>query len=430
MTRAGKNIFALGLDAFNRKKLESIRGAEDYEFYGLLEPEVFVEAEAFRIDDLLARAERQLDAFGGSIDAIIAYMDFPASTMLPILCRRYGLPSASLESVLRCEHKYWSRVEQSRVIPEHIPRFECFDPFDEDAARRIGLPYPFWVKPVKSFGSHLGFRVSDSRELCRALAEIRARLPRLARPFDEILTHAEVPVGLSGIGGRYCLAETVVGGHQCTLEGARHRGELHIHGVVDSIHGPNRRSFDRYEYPSRIPARVRARMHEVVDRLLAHIEYDNATFNAELLWDAPRDRVWLVEVNTRIAQHHSDLFEKVDGISNHQVTVDVALGRRPAFPHRQGRFRRAAVFFLRRYDDARVLRVPTGKEIQDAENAVPGAIVKVFVSEGMRLSELKEEDSYSYAYAMIYIGGNCREELRRNLRRCVAALPFELTAED
>jgi len=44
------------------------------------------------------------------------YMDFPVSTMLPLICKEFGTRSPSLESLLKCEHKYWSRVEQKKVI--------------------------------------------------------------------------------------------------------------------------------------------------------------------------------------------------------------------------------------------------------------------------------------------------------------------------
>ena len=61
---------------------------------------------------MLQEAEGQLNSFDGSIDAIVGYMDFPVSTMLPILCRKFNVRSPSLESLLKCEHKFWSRSVQ------------------------------------------------------------------------------------------------------------------------------------------------------------------------------------------------------------------------------------------------------------------------------------------------------------------------------
>lgn len=53
----------------------------------------------------------------------------------------------------------------------------------------------------------------------------------------------------------------------------------------------------------------------------------------------------LLEVNTRVSQSHSDVFEKVDGSSNQQVTVQVACGEKPDFPFREGQFNCAASSF-------------------------------------------------------------------------------------
>lgn len=72
---------------------------------------------------MLKKAEEPLRQFSGSIDAIISYWDFPGDTMVPILCEKFGLPSPSLEDILKCGHKYWARLEQQKIIPEHIPRF-------------------------------------------------------------------------------------------------------------------------------------------------------------------------------------------------------------------------------------------------------------------------------------------------------------------
>lgn len=93
--------------------------------------------------------------------------------------------------------------------------------------------------------------------------------------------------------------------------------------------------------------RVRTRMAAITKRVMKHIGYDNAAFNIEYFWDEPHNRIWLLEINTRISQSHSDLFEKVDGVSNHQITVDLALGQRPQMPRGEGLFPRAAKFFHR-----------------------------------------------------------------------------------
>jgi hypothetical protein len=421
-----KNVFVLGLNEFNRAKLEAINGAEQCRFHCLLDPAKVVETYDFPMRELLGEARARLDRFGGIVDAIVGYWDFPISTMLPILCREYGVRSASLESVLKCEHKYWSRLEQRTIVPEHIPQVRLFDPFDPEALSTIDLPYPFWVKPIKSCGSYLGFRVRSPREFRRAVAAVRKDIHLISGPFDYIAEHAELPPEIAAVGGDYCQAESLIGGRQCTLDGYVQNGRTHIYGVVDSIRERNRSSFFRYEYPSQLPVGVRRRMQRIVERIMEHLGFDDSGFNAELFWHYPSDRIWLLEINTRITQSHSEIYEKVDGISNHQIMVDVALGREPHLPYREGPFACAGKFFLRTQRDALVRRVPSPEEIERLEREIPGTVVQLQVTPGMRLSELLEQDSYSYAIAHIFIGARSRRELLARYRQCLSMLPFEL----
>ena len=132
------NVFVVGLNDINRERLSRLRGAEDIAFHGLLDPATVFETQDFHIPAMIETAERQLGDFDGSIDAIVGYADFPVSTMLPLLCAKHGTRSTSLESLLKCEHKYWSRSVQREAIPDHIPAFAAFDPFDDEALGTIG----------------------------------------------------------------------------------------------------------------------------------------------------------------------------------------------------------------------------------------------------------------------------------------------------
>jgi biotin carboxylase len=187
-------------------------------------------------------------------------------------------------------------------------------------------------------------------------------------------------------------------------------------------------SFFRYQYPSKLPARIQRTMNDVTRRIMSHIGFDNSAFNIEYFWDEVQDKIWLLEINTRISQSHCDLFEKVDGVSNHQVTIDLALGQRPDMPSREGEFGLAAKCFLRVfYSDATVTRVPTPEEIAAIEAKIPGTIIMPQVEEGMRLSDLPEQDSYSYALAYIYLGAKDQSTLVRNYNRVHKQLKFEFT---
>jgi biotin carboxylase len=428
------NVFVIGLNDFNREKLERLRGAEDIAFHGVIDPALLYETEEFDIPAMLAEAEAAISAFEGSVDAIVGYMDFPVSTMLPLLCRRFGMPGVSLEALLRCEHKYWSRIVQREAIPEHVPKFTAFDPFDDDALSVIGeagLSFPFFIKPIKSSGSRLGFRIDAPEDFDAALARLREEIGLISEPFDFVLDQADLPEEVRAVTGRYCMAEQVIGGRQCTVEGYVHKGEVVSYGIVDSIRYPQVISFFHYLYPSRLPPRVQAKMRELTDRVMRRTGFDDSAFNIEYFWDEISDRIWILEINTRISQSHCDLFEKVDGVSNQQVTVDLGLGRRPDMPHRQGDYPCAAKFFYRVFfRDAMVARVPSAEEFARAEAAAKGTVVQNHVSEGMRLSDLPEQDSYSYAIAYIWMGASKESTLLWNYEHVIKALDYEFTEID
>ncbi|MEX2502932.1 MAG: ATP-grasp domain-containing protein [Trueperaceae bacterium] len=423
-----KNVFVIGLNDLNHARLRRLRGVEDVAFHGVIDPAAVYDTDAWNIEAMLETAERQLRAFDGPIDAIIGYMDFPVSTMLPILCRKFGTRSVSLEALLKCEHKYWSRTVQREAIPDHVPAFTWFDPFDDDAMRTIGdagLSFPFFVKPIKSSGSRLGFRIDTPEDFAHAVQRIRSEIHEIAEPFDHVLGQAHLPDHVRAVGGHCCMAEQTIGGWQCTVEGYAFEGEVTSYGIVDSIRYPNVLSFAHYLYPSRLPQRVQDTMHQLARTVMEHIGYDDAAFNIEFFWDEAQDHVWLLEINTRVAQSHCDLFEQVDGLSHQQVSVDLGLGRSPTMPRREGAFTVSANFFHRVFvRDATVARCPTPDEVAAAEARVPGTRIAVQVREGMRLSDLPEQDAYSYAVAHLWLGANSYDSLLWNYEHVLAGLEF------
>ena len=165
-------------------------------------------------------------------------------------------------------------------------------------------------------------------------------------------------------------------------------------------------------------------------RIMRHIGFDNGAFNIEYFYNHDTDSIKLLEINPRISQSHSELFQRVDGASNHAIMVKLALGRQPAFPHRQGRDAFAAKFHLRRFQDAVVNRVPTAADIDTLQQQIPGLEVDVIVRQGMRLSDLIEQDSYSYDMAHLYLGAASRQELLDRYRQVVERLPFEFSDGD
>lgn len=429
-----RNIFVLGLDDFHRALLERLPDADSLAVHGLLDYAAVARPGDSGIDleGLLAAAERELDAFEGSVDAVISHWDFPGAVLSHVLKRRRGLPGPSLESVAAFEHKYWSRVEQARVLPGMVPRFRAFDPFADDPFARLDLPFPYWIKPVKAHSSYLGFKIHDADDAAAALPAIRRNIDHFAVPFDQFLAMVDVPEAIRPIGGRHMIAEEIISaGHQCTLEGYAAGEDVRVYGTVDSARaGRHNSSFARYQYPSRLPERVRARMAAAAATLVRAVGYRDAPFNMEFYWDEATDGIHVLEVNTRISKSHSPLFAMVDGQSHHRVAIDIALGRHPDFPQGRGPFPLAAKFMLRTFEAGRVRRVPTAEDRARLAERFPEVLVRVLVEPGTVLARMPYQDSYSYEIAEIFLGGRSETELLAKHEEALAMLPFDIEHTD
>lgn len=423
------NIFVLGLDEAKRAELRALPDAQNLRFHQLLSVDELRHGKDIPIRELLQKAQDQLESFNGEIDAIVGYWDFPVTQMVPILCRQFGLHSASLRSVLKCEHKYWSRLEQRRSI-EEVPAFGVLDPDDENPQLPEGMEFPVWLKPVKSASSASAHHVDDQEELRSALTAERDQIGRMGEPFSYVLSLVDLPDEVDAVGGTSFLVEEEATGDQVTVEGFSTGREIEVYGIVDSYTYLDSPSFLRYQYPSRLPAAVTERMADVSRRVISHIGLENTTFNIEYFWDSERDALRLLEINPRHSQSHAKLFQMVDGTPNHACMIDLALGREPALPHREGPYAVAATWFPRRFTDAVVRRSPTSKEIHRIQHEIPGTTIQLVAEGGDRLSDIPDQDSYSVGLANIQIGAADEAELVDKYERCLAALPFEFDHPD
>lgn len=421
-----RNVAVIGLDDFNGKYLfEDLRDAGDVGFHTALDrEEIAIHDSSYPFEERLSLARRRMGAIPGGVDGVITYWDFPASAMAPFLAQAFDLPYASPESVMKCEHKLWSREEQAKVV--ETPGFCAFHPFGDDPAAEITLDYPFWMKPVVGHSSMLGFNIEGPEDFAAALEETRAHLKELTRPFRFVLENVDLPGRLAEKGASLCIAEEIIsGGEQYTLEGYVRHGEVMSYGVIESVRLPNEHSFSRYQYPSSLDAGVVARMKEATRLIMRQFGFDNSPFNIEFFYDTEKDRIDVLEINSRISQSHSYLFKQVDGQPHQQVAVDLALDREPRWRRREGPFPLAAKFFLRRFEDAVARDVPGEEALLRLHEAMPDVRPFINVRPGQRLSELADQESYSYEIADLFISGRDEDELCDKYRTCQRILQFE-----
>ncbi|WP_290637002.1 D-alanine--D-alanine ligase [Aquisalimonas sp.] len=426
-----RNVFVAGLEPLGHRLLRTISSAEDCRFLELFDYGTIVrppEASYPPLMQLVDEGARRIAGFEGQENGILGYWDFPTSVLVPLLATRLGLPGPTLEAVARCEHKYWSRLEQQKVLPDWVPRFQAVDPFAADAVGAMTLDYPFWIKPVKAHSSFLGFYIDTPETLEARLAVIRERIGFMGEPFNEFLAQIDMPAELRSIDGYHCIAEELIsGGHQCTLEGYSWRGSPEVYGVVDSLRtGRYDSCFSRYQYPSVLPEAVQSRLRTAACELIRHLGYDGGAFNIEFYWNPDDDSVSVLEVNARISRSHSALFLMVDGEVNQAVPLDLAFGRCPTFPHRAGGHNVAAKFMVRQFSDGVLERVPTDADIRRFEEAFPEAWVRVLTPAGTRLGDLRLQDSYSYEIAEIFLGAENEEALLQKYSDALLLLDFQV----
>jgi biotin carboxylase len=370
------------------------------------------------VGDPEAEIEAIVAKYRGQVDAVLSTDDYPGSTLASIVAARMGLPGTAPRNNLLCQHKLHSRIAQKIAVPEAVPEFTML---------HAGGPqprYPCFVKPVKSFFSIGACRVDNAGQLERARAS--ATLPdSFFAPFRTLYEHhVGEPFGDGSV-----LAEGLLEGLQFTVEGFAFAGEVEVIAIVDSVMFPGTVSFRRFDYPSRLPDSVQARAARLAARVMRAIGFSHGQFNIELMYDAARDTLSIIEINPRMASQFADMYEKVDGWSSYEGLVDLALGRRPRPLRRAGRHGVAVSHVLRRFDDAFVEAVADAREIREIERRHPDVRVEILCTPGMRLSQ-EMQDGASYRYGIVNVGARDWNHVDEVIADCVSRLGFRLADVD
>jgi hypothetical protein len=329
-------------------------------------------------------------------DGIVATKD-QSALLASVLAERRGLPGPSPASVLACQHKPTSRELQRAVAPDSVPRAARLDgdsPFDP----------PFFAKPVVGRLSQGAVRI-DSREAL-------ARLDHAGSYADRYEAIAALAGATPGHAHGF-LAEELLQGQEVTLEGYVRDGHVTTIGVTDSVMYPGTISFERFEYPSALPAERRAELVEIATRIVPAHGLDDAFFNIEFF--VPENGpAGIIELNARLASQFAPLVLAVHGRSTYDLLFALACGADPAWA--PGTPKGVAVsHVVRVFEDAYVEAVP--EPADDAE---------ILVRPGLRLSEQGANDAQSYRLAIVSGHGETREEAVAACRRRAAELSVKL----
>ncbi|MGM0368673.1 MAG: ATP-grasp domain-containing protein [Actinomycetota bacterium] len=351
------------------------------------------------------------------VDGIIATHDYPASIIASILTEKLGIPGVRTFLNLLCQHKYYSRIYQSKVVPDGVPVFFLVNPSGNNSSRP---PYfPIFLKPVKSFFSIFASRIDNVEQYKRYVKLFLDHNRKFVKPLNILLKkYSDFKINAD-----YLIAENLLAGQQATLEGYVFEGKIKVLGITDSIMYPGTISFKRFEYPSSLPSNIKERMSEIARNFISFIKFNNGMFNIEFFYNFYDNTVKIIEVNPRMASQFADLMEKVEGTNTYKIQIDISLGRKPDFKKRGGNFEYATSFVLRSFKDKKIIKLPKREDLEKVLSLFPDARVEIYGKVGTQLSEYLQ-DMQSYRYAVISLGGNSRQDLDKKFNQCTRMLKF------
>jgi hypothetical protein len=358
----------------------------------------------------------------GRIDGVASSSDYPGAQLVGAIAAELGLAGPLPGPVLTAAHKYYSRIAQRAAAPDAVPDFALVDLCSAEPTPP--LPFPFWLKPVKGSFSVLARRI-DGPQPFRDFVGSRA-VRAHGRDFLAIFNRMVAHYTDHAIDGNALIAEGVLRGELVTVEGFVCDGAVELLGIVDSTLHANG-SFARFDYPSRLPARVRERMAAIARDVIGALGLDWTLWNIEMMYDAVDDRVSIVEVNPRICGQFADLYQKVDGANGYEIALALCTGQRPRVEAGRGRYPAAASFALRVFEPSAVLAAPSAADASAAEALFAETLVWRECGAGDELADFTGEDGASQRYAVINLGGADRGELARRCGAVQERLGFRFT---
>ena len=71
--------------------------------------------------DVMGYIDTLAERYRGRVDGVLSTSDYPGATVAGAVAQRLGLPGSAPQTVLRCSHKYYSRLAQAESVPEATP---------------------------------------------------------------------------------------------------------------------------------------------------------------------------------------------------------------------------------------------------------------------------------------------------------------------
>jgi len=224
----------------------------------------------------------------------------------------------------------------------------------------------------------------------------------------------------------YFLGEEILKGKQITIDGFVWNKNVEIMGIVDSVMYPETMSFERFEYPTKLPMSVQKNINTISRKVVEGIGLTNCMFNIEMFYDEKQDKISIIEINPRMSYQFADMYGKVDGKNSYDIQLKLSIGQQPIFQRRRGKFKTAVSFVKRLFEDKKIKRMPTAEEIKRLKNRFSEAILYTFASKGERLSGYLQDEG-SFLFAILNLGGQSWNGVYSNYKQASTMLSFEFS---
>ncbi len=405
-----KKILILFAKDWDQLALQAQQYSEQYQFFyegfDLFRFPENAQLLGFNAVRYIEKLERKYRAIG--LDGVVSNHEQFGTLIAAVLAQRLGLPGNDPLAIIACQHKFYGRLVQQKIVPEAVPRFS-YIPYPFDPQNPLDMTYPFFIKPIKATYSVLAKQIDNEATLVRHLKfnlfeEFLIR--RLVKPFAEIMPlFTPMQVDPNGL-----LAEEIMRGEQINIDGYCSDGEVFFLGVIDEVMYPETQAFMRFEYPSRLEASVQDRAKAITRKVLEGLGYRHGFFNIEFIYEQKTDRLKIIEINPRMASQLSNLYERVDGCQPYGMLFALAVGDQPEVIRGRGRFTSAASFIFRAFQKPLTQHLPSKSELAKALAPYPDASLMLYYKKGASLDrEIKWLGSYRYA--VLNIGGLSRGDL-------------------
>lgn len=410
-----KRILVLFPKEWDRLEFGRAQYAERYEF-------VYAGFDLFRFPDNLQLATFDVFRFVNEIvarfrneriDGVFSNNEYFGALIAAVVAEKLGLPGSDPRVVLTAQHKFYARQAFARIAPEASARCAAFA-YSLRREEEFPFEFPCFVKPVKATFSVLAHPVRDFAQLRRHLRFWpfeKYLIKRLVKPFQDLVPwYTDFRVD-----AHHMIAEEILPGVQVNVDGYVEGGRTSVLGIIDEHMYPGTHAFRSFEYPSRVPSEVQARMVELAGRLLAGLGYRHGFFNLELAWDPASGRIRLIELNPRMASQLACFYEWVDGVSPYEALFALACGEAPRFKRVAPRYRHAASFALRKFDGKPLASHPTPAQLERVRREYPEARLMLYFKRGASLArEMKWLGSYRYA--VVNMGAASADDLQQRFQ--------------